>query len=202
MTEVEAQKLVTVIAANYALHLSRLPERAQLEWQDVFRTMLLDLDYLAANMAVKTLLATQKFLPSVSEVRELALNPSASITTGGDAWGAVRKAIDKSGHTRTPGIDFFFRDPLTARCVDALGWQNLCNSEMAQSDRARFIEMYEDLKDHHRVTALSEGLPDVKRFREAEAAKAAETLPQRRGAAVSLGALLQFALPEPDKEKP
>ena len=36
-----------------------------------------------------------------------------------------------------------FDDPITQRVVNAMGWGNLCGSEDATADRARFLQGYE-----------------------------------------------------------
>lgn len=58
---------------------------------------------------------------------------------GGDAWGDVGRAIGAVGQHRSP----VFADPITAFCVERLGWRNLCVSENAVADRAQFVRLYD-----------------------------------------------------------
>lgn len=163
MTQAEAAKLVAVLLATFP------QSRASTATSQVYERMLADLEYPAANAAVERLLATARFMPTIAEIRETAL----AITVGeqkpgGQAWGAVVKAIASEGVYRTPGRDFEFRDQVTAKCVASMGWENLCNSENQTADRARFIELYDKLAVHDRRRQLSESLPAMQRFRALE----------------------------------
>jgi hypothetical protein len=81
----------------------------------------------------------------VSDIRRTVIElEKGPVRPGGEAWGDVLRAIGRYGSHRAPGIDFEFDDPEVARCVKALGWSNLCNSDAdgQRADRARFIELY------------------------------------------------------------
>jgi len=137
--------------------------------------MLADLDYPAANAAVERLLASAKWMPSVAEIRETTLALAVGEQKpGGEAWGAVVKAIAREGYMRTPGKDFVFPDPTTMRCVEIMGWSKLCNSENEVADRARFTELYDRLAVQQRRKQLSESLPAMQRYRAIEAARTEE----------------------------
>lgn len=185
MTEAEVRKLVAVLLGAFPASRTT-PETAM-----VYERMLKDLDYPAANAAVERLLATCKFMPTVAEIRETALTlSSGEQMPGGEAWGSVLAAIGGAGVYRVPGKDFQFRDPVTAQCVRALGWEELCNSENSSADRARFIELYDKLASQHRRKQLSECLPAMQRYRALEAKKA-EGLPDGRG---EIGKLISLVL--------
>lgn len=146
MNASEAQQVVTMLVTAFPTMTSKLT-RAQLEdTMRVYREMILDLDQAVAAHAVRGLLATSKFLPTIAEVREACMIVKfGRRRPGGDAWGDVVKALKRYGYTRRPGIDFQFEDPLVARAVGALGWSELCSSDNAVADRARFIELYDQL---------------------------------------------------------
>jgi hypothetical protein len=127
--------------------------------------MLADLDYAVANAAAERLIATSKWIPTIAEIREACLAITAGPKVpGGEAWGAVMRAIGRFGAYRTPGVEFNLEDPIAQRCVLSLGWRELCLSENAIADRARFIELYDQLATTTRVAALSEGLPAQRRL--------------------------------------
>lgn len=166
MTEAEAQKLVTVLVTAFPNTMVRMTTDQQQQTMTVFRRMLGDLDYATANAAVERLLATSRFMPTVAEIRDVAMSLTVGEQIpGGEAWGHVVKAIAAQGAYRVPGTDFVFRDPVTVQCVAALGWMNLCMSENQPADRARFIELYDKLAARDRRLQLSEGLPAMQRFR-------------------------------------
>lgn len=149
MNREETAKIVTVMLA--AVPSNRVDARSVPSMIEAYTSLLSDITYEQCNAALRVLLQTRTWLPSVADIRatalELARGPRRA---GGDAWGGVIRAISAEGVYRTPGVDFVFRDPVTARCVAALGWENLCNSENPQSDRARFIELYDKLAEQDR----------------------------------------------------
>jgi hypothetical protein len=140
----------------------------------VYEHMLADVDASVVQAVLERLIATSKFLPSVAEIRaavnELHAGPKRP---GGDAWGDVLRAISRFGSYRLPVFD----DPLVDRAVAALGWRDLCLSENSTADRARFIQLYDELAVQNRTEAVTASLPAVKAHRELRASneRASET---------------------------
>lgn len=185
MTELEAKKLIAVMVAAYPT------TKVSDDSVRIYVRMLADLDYPAANAAVEQLLAISKWMPTVAEIRERVLSLSVGeVRAGGEAWGSVLRAIAGAGRNRKPGVDFAFADPVVGEAVKAFGWENLCDSENQVADRARFVELYDQLATKHRRAQLSEGLPAMQRFRALQAAQSAREL--ESGEAKPLGQLLQL----------
>lgn len=185
MSPLEIKKLVAVLVASFS------SSRISMDTVGVYERMLSDLDYVVANAAVERLLATAKFLPTIAEIREacLALSSGEKLP-GGEAWGIVLSAIRKYGYVRVPGKDFEWEDRIVAKCVTALGWNELCSSENVQADRARFIELYDKLASTERTRQLADGLPALKRLQAAR-----PDLPAgRERTATSLGELSERVL--------
>jgi len=161
VTREETARLVAVMVAATAQG-SRLDGKAVVAMIDAYSSLLDDLPYDRCNAAVRVLLQSKPFIPAVAEIRaavtELEVGP---VRPGGDAWGDAVAAMKSKGSRQTPGIDFRFSDPVVARCVDQLGWRELCQSTMQTADRARFVELYDQLAGHQRreanVPALSSG---------------------------------------------
>jgi len=155
----EAARIVAVICTSYPQQASKLDREAKLGMASTFALMLDDIPYDRANAALRVLIQTRTWMPSVADIRstvaELERGP---VRAGGDAWGSVIAAIRAQGAYRTPGTDFVFHDPLVARCVEALGWQNLCSSEMAASDRKQFVDLYDRLADQRRRQTVAPSL--------------------------------------------
>jgi hypothetical protein len=194
VNELQIKKLVAVMVAAYPS--SKISE----ESVGVYTRMLADLDYPAANAAVEQLLATSKWMPTVAEIRDRIVSlVTGEIRAGGEAWGSVLKAIRGAGRYRIPGVDFAFFDPVTAECVSAMSWVELCDSENPTADRARFIELYDQLATRHRRAQLSEGLPAMQRFRALQAANDGAKQPARisagDGDARTFGQILKFVAP-------
>lgn len=179
MTDPEAQRIVTLLTASHPNMFVRLAPEQQRDTMASYRAMLRDLDYEVANAAVARLLATLRYMPTPSEIRESALTlTTGEQSSGGEQWGRVLAAIRQQGIYRVPGRDFVFTDPVTARCVTALGWSELCNSENTIADRARFVELYDRLAVQERRRQLCEGVPAVRAIEE----KRRVVLEERTGA--------------------
>lgn len=193
MTPAQVAKLVAVLLSAYP-HV-RTNEGTSMAYE----RMLADLDHGAAQAAIERLLSSCKFLPTIAEIRETAL----AITVGeqkpgGEAWGSVLRAMKREGAYRSPGIDFVFADSVTAECVAALDWKELCLSENTVADRARFIELYDRLAVQSRRRELSDGLPAMQRFKASEAQKRLEQRTGTEGSNV-FGRVLDIAT---GKDKP
>lgn len=156
MQKSEAKKLVSMLVVAYQSQLSRLGVEQLRQTAEIYADMLADLDFAVARAAVERLLATAKFLPTIAEIREAALEVTAGPRRhGGDAWRDVLEAVSRYGRNRLPSFD----DAVTAACVRSLGWQEICNSENQVADRARFIELYDKLAREQRVERVAGGLP-------------------------------------------
>ena len=103
---------------------------------NVWFSLLGDLDYAVLNAAIQKYMLTNRFPPTIADLREL----SATIKTGdlpdwGEGWEKVLKAIRSCGYMReTEALRTM--DELTQTCVKRLGWRNLCMSENINQDRA------------------------------------------------------------------
>lgn len=175
MTQVEIKKLVAVLMAAFPS--SKLTP----ETSGIYERMLADLEYPATNAAVEQLLATSKWVPTVAEIRERALDLLGGERKSGiEAWGEVR-AIRSPREREAEGVD------ATAwGCLKALGmlaWDVVFRAgqptdrwrvvigENEPADRARFVELYDQLASKQRRHALTDGLPATQRFRALQAAK-------------------------------
>lgn len=137
----------------------------------IYIRMLSDIPPNELQMAVLQAISEYKFLPSPSEIREahLALTGGLIEQTPGEAWGSVEKAIAGEGHTKSPGTDFRFRNPLVQRVVEMMGWRNLCMSDKPGVDRAQFMRMYEDCAK--RSQSVERMLPEVRAYFETNVQK-------------------------------
>lgn len=210
MTKAEAAKIVAVILAAYPAQRARMTAHDVNATSSAYERLLVDLDFAAVDAAVEKLTATSKFMPTIAEIREAtAALYIGDVAAGGEAWGVVLRAIGRYGRNRTPGVDFAFGDPpdpVALEVVRALNWRELCDSENQAADRARFIELYNQLAAKARRGAVSNSLPAQQKFRAlqeqaeqdrkrlAEAQEDDDEAPQAK----SLGQVLQLAgAPDP-----
>ena len=110
-----------------------------------------DLPAKVAEAALRKWVSTNKWSPSIAEIREMAV----SVTDGdgltwGEAWEQVVSAIRKYGaYDARAALDSM--NPLTRRCVNHLGYYELCRSENATADRANFRMIFEQLSQRHKA---------------------------------------------------
>lgn len=102
-----------------------------------------DIPYNVAEVTLNKWVATNKWSPSIADIREQA----TGITQGeakewGDAWREVVRAIEYYGSWREKEA-LESLDETTRKVVKQLGFRNLCFSENLQNDRANFRMSYE-----------------------------------------------------------
>ena len=122
----------------------------------LYERLLADLPDEALRTAALRHIATSKWFPTVAELRTAAaeiVNPSSAEQTAIEAWGDVVDTFS-SGECYA-GENLIkapvFNNPLTARSVTALGgWVHLCHSDNEPADRARFIQVFEQLQARER----------------------------------------------------
>lgn len=112
--------------------------------------MLGDLDYRTASAGIQKYILTNKFPPTIADIREICADvQNGEIEDWGDGWEKVLKAIRYFGSYReTEALETL--DDLTRQCVVRLGFRNLCLSENITADRANFRIMYENLAERQK----------------------------------------------------
>lgn len=104
---------------------------------------LMDIPYPVAEATLNKWVATNKWSPSIAEIRELAAEiQNGKLPDWGEAWEETCKAISRYGYYR-PKEALASLSPLTRKTVERLGFTNLCLSENPTADRANFRQCYE-----------------------------------------------------------
>lgn len=129
--------------------------------KEVWYTMLSDLDYHVCLNAVKRLISTNVFAPSIAEIRKKCVQVSSVPEADwGEAWGRVIKAIGAYGYMREEEALESLDEP-SRTAVKRIGWQNICHSENIAADRANFRMIYEaDQKNRNEAALLPESVRD------------------------------------------
>lgn len=107
---------------------------------------LCDIPYQVAEIVLQKWVATNKWSPSIAEIREMcAVIVNGEPRTWQDGWDSVLTAIRKFGYYNPKDAMEYLNgvDPIAASCVLKLGYRNLCTSENAVADRAAFRGCYE-----------------------------------------------------------
>ena len=112
-----------------------------------------DIPYELAEVTLNKWVATNKWSPSIADIREQA----ADLMQGGgkdwgDAWQEVLRAIRLYGsYQEKEALESL--DETTRKVVKRLGFRNLCFSEEIQVDRANFRMIYEQQQERDRQDA-------------------------------------------------
>lgn len=108
--------------------------------------MLSDIPPQILEAAVKKLIMTNKFLPSIAEIRETAYGIKGTISgtaapDESEAWGEVMKAIRSVGYYGKPK---FSHEAITT-AVNNIGWQDICMTtiEGMNTLRSQFRRAYQ-----------------------------------------------------------
>ena len=114
---------------------------------NIWFALLGDMDYAVLNAAIQKYMLTNKFPPTIADLREIGTTISnGEIQEWGEGWEKVLNAIRYFGFYReTEALETM--DDLTRTCVKRLGWRNLCMSENNNMDRANFRMIYEQLSN-------------------------------------------------------
>lgn len=114
---------------------------------NIWFSLLGDLEYAVLNAAIQKYMLTNRFPPTIADLRELSETiRSGTLPDWGEGWEKVLKAIRSFGYMReTEALQSM--DELTQTCVKRLGWRNLCMSENANQDRANFRMIFEQLSE-------------------------------------------------------
>lgn len=149
MTKKEFSILAAAIKTFYPRENVLPNEKALALWYG----MLSDIPYKVAEAAVSKHVASNKYPPTVAEIREI----SAQIISGDDpdwskAWSDVVYAMAKFGWYRTSEA-LESLDGLTRETVKRLGFEQLCHSENIAADQRRFKEIFEMIAQRKKADA-------------------------------------------------
>ena len=120
---------------------------------ELWFNQLQDIPYKVAELTLNKWVATNKWSPSIADIREQA----SGIIQGegkdwGEAWQEVLRCISKYGFYREEEA-LNNMDKLTRKVVRRLGFKNICLSEDIQVDRANFRMIYEQEQSKEKQAA-------------------------------------------------
>ncbi|MFR1698771.1 MAG: replicative helicase loader/inhibitor [Anaerovoracaceae bacterium] len=150
MTKQEFMKIANAMR-TYFPRFEILPNKEALE---LWYMELKDIEYEIAVTALRRYVATNKFPPSIAEIREqtAAVMDRSLEDDWGISWSQVTRAIQNYGMWSTDKA-LESMDEITRECVARLGWKELCMSESPMADRANFRMIYEQIKTKKREVA-------------------------------------------------
>ena len=117
----------------------------------VWFELLKDIDYTVLNMACQQYISTNKFAPTIADLRELCSNVSnGQLPDYGMAWEEVLMAIRKCGMYQE-NLALERMSEQTRQVVKRMGFKNLCTSENVAADRANFRMIYEQISQRKKT---------------------------------------------------
>lgn len=106
-----------------------------------------DIPYTVAETALNKWVAVNKWSPSIADIRaEAAEIKNGEAPDWGEGWESVIAAIRRYGSYRVDEAMASF-ESVTRRCVERIGFLNICQSENIAADRANFRTLYEQLAE-------------------------------------------------------
>ena len=155
MTKQEAARLLVWVAANFP----QAQERDLRPTAELWHRMLADIPFELAERAVVRVLATNRFWPTVAEVRQAAMELSGlRIPTAAEAWGEISKAAMTYGNYRTrEALESL--SPVVRQTAQYLGWASICQDDESVI-RAHFLRTYEACAKREQEAAVLP--PDIR----------------------------------------
>jgi hypothetical protein len=112
-----------------------------------------DLPYNVAEVVLNKWVATNKWSPSIADIREqVAGLTKGESKTWGEAWDEVIRLVRRYG-SYDEGQALASMDEVTRRAVKGVGWKNICFSENISVERANFRMAYEQIAEREKTDA-------------------------------------------------
>lgn len=147
MTENEFKTIFGIIVASYDSF------KADKYKMAIWYAELKDIPYKVLESCVRTWVSTNKWAPTIADLRETALKMSKGEDDWGKGWEEVLKAIRKFGYTR-PEEAYASMSEITEKAARRIGFVNICMSENIAADRANFRDIYNLLSERKKKDDL------------------------------------------------
>ena len=149
MTKEEWVNIVKVLKASYTND-KFIPDReSNLVWYE----MLKDLAAIEVKKAVIEYVASEHFPPTIADIRTRVIKSRKPIGNWAVSWQKIIKLIGscgRNGYKEAMGK----LDAIEQKCVDSMGWYNLCTSENINYMANTFKTIYDDMSNEEFRQAL------------------------------------------------
>ena len=113
------------------------------EAMTLWYTQLMDLPYPVLSTALNKWVATEKWPPTIAELRTMSTElTQGSLPDWGEGWAEVIKAVHRYGYAR-PKEALASLSPTARAAAERIGWEGICTSENPDTVRAQFRQVYE-----------------------------------------------------------
>lgn len=156
MTSQETAAILGVIIKAYPGSRINIDRETVSLWAE----MLQDLSAAEVTLAVKGMVATLKYPPSIADVREAVVKQrNAGDLSAGEAWGKVIKAVGRFGYNHPDEAHERLGDRIWAAIEQVGGWTNVCLSDSGlEVLSAQFERRYDAAEKQRRYR---EQVPDT-----------------------------------------
>lgn len=162
MNKADAARLVAIVVTAYPNYDKFRDAEAVKATVSLWAMMFANDDGGLVGLAVQKHIATNKWPPSVAEIRELMLELKAPDLIPPDkAWLAVSDLLYSQGQYNHGDLRRQL-PPLVARAVESIGWGNLwemhrsyCVGGKPGMDRVAFMQQYEPMFQREKVRAMT-----------------------------------------------
>lgn len=120
----------------------------------IWYQLLQDISYEQLSVAIQKHMVTNKFPPTIAELREASVNCLVEIKGWADGWEKTKRAMRNYGYNRQNEAIASIDDDVAVRVVKRLGWKELCMSKTPMQDRANFRMIYEQESERQIKTAM------------------------------------------------
>ena len=165
MTKQEAAQLVGIVIRAYPSSDRYGSREAVVETVNLWAVMFEEDDSSLVGLAVKKHIATNKWPPSVAEIREIMLEMTApELIPPDEAWRAVSEMFDTV--SEYAGNEEYAKrlPPLVNRAAEAVGWKHLRSlhrdayiGQKAGLDRLAYLQQYTPLYEREKRRAMTPG---------------------------------------------
>lgn len=148
-------KLLTIIQTCYPIHHKNFDEMAFRLSAKVWQTAFADMDFGLVFTALQKYLLTEKYPPSISDLRYLAIkmDDPRALKTAEDAWEEVLTAIKRFGYYQQEKA-FETLDAPTKRIIKSMGWGEICRSEKIGIVKSNFVKAWDNVTQTQRESDL------------------------------------------------
>ena len=125
------------------------------EVAEIWHNALTDIDYEVAKVSLTKWVMTEKWMPTIADIRETVVNvTSPEIKDWSEAWAEVNKAVRLVGPYAEDRA-MARLDEITRETVERFGFGNLCamESDNRETVRAQFRDMYNQIANRHKQDA-------------------------------------------------
>ena len=162
MTKADAARLVAIVVTAYPNYDKFRDAEAVKATVSLWAMMFADDEGGLVGLAVQKHIATNKWPPSVAEIRELMLElKSPDLIPPDKAWLAVSDLLYSQGEHNYGNLQRQL-PPLVARAVESIGWGNLyemhrsyCRGGKPGMDRVAFMQQYEPMYQREKARAMT-----------------------------------------------